>query len=241
VTFFDSTGRIELNTNDGPVRVYLEVGKKKAFAGAIDWPGWCRSGRGEEAALENLLAYAPRYARAIKSARLEFASPKTASAFEVVERLKGDATTDFGAPGIPPRSDRRPIDHDDVRQFVAVLEACWRSFDRAVKAAGGKDLRTGPRGGGRDLDAIVGHVLEAEAAYLRRLGLDPGPDKAQGIAAREKELRKLIPTGLEAAARGELPKAGPRGGKRWTPRYYVRRSAWHVLDHAWEIEDRMRK
>jgi hypothetical protein len=43
---------------------------------------------------------------------------------------------------------------------------------------------------------------------------------------------------LSAVACGEPVRTGPRGGVRWTARYYVRRSAWHVLDHAWEIEDR---
>jgi hypothetical protein len=227
-----------LNTKDEAIRIYLEVGKKKTFAGAIDWPGWCRSGRGDEAALESLLAYAGRFARAIKSARLEFTTPKNLAAFEVVERVKGDATTDFGAPVIPPRADRDPTDEADVRRFVALLEACWKTFDAAVKAARGKVLRTGPRGGGRDLGKIVDHVVGAEAAYLRRLGVNPGPDQTEDVADREKLLRRLFAEGLEAARRGELPKAGPRGGKRWTPRYYVRRSAWHVLDHAWEIEDR---
>ena len=33
------------------IDVYLEIGKKRTFAGAIDWPGWCRSGRDEGAAL----------------------------------------------------------------------------------------------------------------------------------------------------------------------------------------------
>jgi hypothetical protein len=223
----------------GPLRVYLEVGKRKTFAGAIDWPGWCRSGHRAESALESLLAYAPRYARVIKSSRLGFTTPRDLSTFKVVERLNGDATTDFGAPGIPPRADREPIGPEDVRRFVTLLDACWRSFDRAVKAADGKALRTGPRGGGRDLGEIVAHVVEAEAAYLRRLGMDPGPDQTDDVAARERQLRKMLAEGLEAAARGELPKAGPRGGKRWTPRYYVRRSAWHILDHAWEIEDRI--
>ena len=40
-------------------------------------------------------------------------------------------------------------------------------------------------------------------------------------------------------ARGELPDVGPRGGKRWPAPYAIRRSAWHALDHAWEIEDRL--
>jgi hypothetical protein len=228
-----------LSGSAGPIRVYLEVGKKKTFAGAVDWPGWCRSGRGQEAALESLLACARRYALALKSSRLGFAVPQDVSAFEVVERLKGDATTDFGSPAIAPASDRDPIDPDDVRRFVTLLEACWRAFDRAVKHARGKELRKGPRGGGRNLDEIIEHVVGAEAAYLRRLGIDPGPDGTGDVAAGERRLRKLIPKGLEAAARGELLKMGPRGGRRWTPRYYVRRSAWHILDHAWEIEDRV--
>lgn len=50
--------------------------------------------------------------------------------------------------------------------------------------------------------------------------------------------RAAIRAALVAAARGELPERGPRGGAIWTPRYYVRRAAWHTLDHAWEIEDR---
>jgi hypothetical protein len=44
---------------------------------------------------------------------------------------------------------------------------------------------------------------------------------------------------LEASARGEIPARGPRGGRRWSPRYFVRRATWHILDHVWEIEDRM--
>ena len=36
----------------------------------------------------------------------------------------------------------------------------------------------------------------------------------------------------------DRPKSGPRGGKIWSPRFFVRYVAWHTLDHAWEIEDR---
>jgi hypothetical protein len=38
---------------------------------------------------------------------------------------------------------------------------------------------------------------------------------------------------------GELPDFGPRGGERWPALFAIRRSAWHALDHAWEIEDRL--
>jgi hypothetical protein len=77
-------------------RVYLEVGKRRVFASAADWPGWSRSGKDEALALEALAAAAPRYAHAAEAARVPFAPGST---FEVVERLPGDATTEFGAPG----------------------------------------------------------------------------------------------------------------------------------------------
>src|SRR5204862_2837109 len=135
-----------------PFPVYLEVGKRRVFAGALDWPGWCRSGRDEETALESLLAYAPRYAAAVKKAARGFTLPEKASALDVVERLRGDATTDFGAPAVAPSSDRRPLDDAELERLTALLRACWAAFDASAKAAASAVLRKGPRGGGRDLD-----------------------------------------------------------------------------------------
>jgi len=157
------------------IEVYLEIGMKQTFAGALDWPGWCRSGPDEAVALQALLDYGPRYARALRQARLGFVAPKDASRFVVRERLAGNATTDFGAPDMPTAQDSDSIEDTELRHFQAVLKAGWRTFDAAVAAATGMQLRK-----------------------------------------------------------------GPRGGIRWTPRRFVRRVAWHVLDHAWEIEDRLR-
>jgi hypothetical protein len=215
--------------------VYLEIGKKRTFAGAIEWPGWCRSGRDEESALQALCDYGPRYARVLR----EFQAPADASALAVIERVEGDATTDFGTPGRAPSSDMRPVDDAQLRHFQALLEACWRAFDAAVSAATGKELRKGPRGGGRDLDGIVQHVLDADARYLARLGWQLEEDKENNLGQELGKTRGEIMTALAWAARGEAPERGPRGGIRWTPRYFVRRVAWHVLDHAWEIEDRI--
>jgi hypothetical protein len=89
----------------------------------------------------------------------------------VVERLKGDATTDFGAPGVPPASDAAPVEEADLKRFQTLLEACWRTFDAAVEAGRGRELRKGPRGGGRELDGIVEHVRPM-ASYLSRAGLE---------------------------------------------------------------------
>jgi hypothetical protein len=221
------------------IDVYFEIGQKKAFAGAIDWPGWCRIGRDEESALQALFDYGPRYAGVLRTARLGFQAPQEITVFRVVERLEGDATTDFGAPGAPPSSDAQPVSDDELERFQRLLQACWRAFDAACQQAAGKELRKGPRGGGRDLDKIIGHVLGSDQGYLSQLGwkLERQDREAEGVAALDK-VRKAFLTALPQAALGEIPAVGPRGGARWTSRYFVRRSAWHVLDHTWEIEDR---
>ena len=218
------------------IDVFVETGTTRTFAGAVDWPGWCRSGRGEAAALQALIDYGPRYARAIRGARLGFASPPQVTTLKVVERQPGNATTDFGAPDAALASDELPVADDELRRLQALLGACWNTLDSAAKAAAGHELRTGPRGGGRDLGAIVEHVLMAEVGYLGRLGVKVS---ATGEAAQaQRQARQAALEGLELSAHGQIPARGPRGGLRWLPRRFVRRAAWHILDHAWEIEDR---
>jgi hypothetical protein len=220
------------------IDVYLEIGKKKTFAGAIDWPGWCRSARDEASALEALVHYGPRYARVLHGTRLDFQVPGDASVFAIVERLQGDATTDFGAPGQSPSHDALPVDRAELRRFQELLEACWRAFDEAVQAAGGRELSKGPRGGGRDLARIVRHLMDSDAGYLSAVGWKLDKGNAGDAGADMARIRREILSALDASAAGEIPAIGPRGGVRWTPRYFVRRLAWHALDHAWEIEDR---
>ena len=69
-------------------------------------------------------------------------------------------------------------------------------------------------------DKIAQHVVDAEQAYARKLGLD-------------KPARRLDLRGDIVAAIRERP-----SDTAWPVRYAARRIAWHVLDHAWEIEDR---
>jgi hypothetical protein len=214
------------------VEVVLEVGSKRTFATALDWPGWCRAGRDEARALDSLLAYAPRYAAVLGAAVRGFRPPWSVSAFDVVERLSGNASTEFGAPGTPPSADDRPATPRDLTLLESILRACWAAFDAAVLSAEGVDLRTGPRGGGRDLAKIHAHVFESDLAYLGKLG-----GKAPR-GANHQEVREAYVQALGARARGELPDVGPRGGSRWSPRFAVRYAAWHILDHTWEIEDR---
>lgn len=221
------------------IKVYIEAGKKRTFAGALAWPGWCRAGRDEAAALQALVDAGPRYSRALHGSELTFRPPADTSALVVAERVAGDSTTDFGAPSIAPPSDAQPVDEDELRRLQALLRACWRAFDAATEAAVGKDLRGGPRGGGRSLDGIVRHVLGAEASYIARLAWKRDSRDGESLEDELDRTRQAALDALAAAARGETPTRGPRGGVIWSPRYFVRRAAWHVLDHVWEIEDRV--
>jgi len=217
--------------------VYLEEGKKRTFAGALDWPGWCRKGRSDTEALAALFEYGPRYGAILSGSRLGFAAPEDLTGFNLVERLRGNATTDFGAPGVAPTVDHeRSCDAAAVRRFEKILSAGWRAFDQAVETARGKTLATGPRGGGRSLEAIVEHVVEADSSYLGGAGCIN--KKTGELRERLTMTREAILAALKASGAGEIPVKGPRGGERWTARYFVRRVAWHVIAHVWEIERR---
>jgi hypothetical protein len=166
----------------------------------------------------------------VSRSRLGFKPPSGVEDLEVVERLKGNATTEFGAPGVPPKADGRPLGAAELKQLTSILEASWRSFDRVAEGAVGVTLTTGPRGGGRDLPKMVDHVMGAEESYLVALGSRRPPQAGAQ--------RKTILAALAARAQ-DKPVADPnKVKKQWSPRFFVRRAAWHVLDHAWEIEDR---
>jgi hypothetical protein len=221
------------------LNIYLETGQKRTFAGAIDWPGWCRMGPDEGSALQTLLDYGPRYARVLHGTTLGFQPPADISNFVVVEQLVGNSTTDFGAPDMAPSSDAKPVDEAELQRFQTLLDACWCALDKAVRAATGKELRKGPRGGGRDIEGIVQHVLGSDASYLSMIGGELKKGTANNLEEELTQTRQGILSALEVAFRVGVPTQGPRGGARWTLRYFVRRSAWHVLDHVWEIEDRI--
>lgn len=208
--------------------VYLEQGGKKVFACSLDFPGWCRSGRDEEAALAALADYAPRYGEVAKRAKVEFAADATP---RVVERVPGSATTDFGAPAAVPDRDGRRVDAATAERTAALLRAAWDYFDDVV-ADSPASLRKGPRGGGRDRDKMVDHVLSAEASYARKFGVRV-PAPAVGDRDAIEALRATILEVLGVS--GDRKAAQPKG---WPARYAARRVAWHVLDHAWEMEDR---
>jgi hypothetical protein len=206
----------------------VEAAPKKAFASAVDWPGWSRSGKTEELALVALAEYAPRYADVAKEAGETF----TPGEYEVVERTTGGGGTDFGVPSSITDLDGRRVSAKDAERLARIVAAAWTVLD-AVAASAPAELRKGPRGGGRDRDKMVGHVVESDWYYAREIGLKekkpPDPtDRAAVEAARAAMLEVL-----------RQPSDGtPLAGRKWPARYAARRIAWHALDHAWEMEDR---
>jgi hypothetical protein len=213
-----------------PVEVYLEVGSRRTFACALDWPGWCRSGKTADAALEALAVYAERYAVVADRARVAYAA-RAADHFKVVEELSGSTGTDFGVPERTATADGRRLTTAKAQEQAALLRASWEVFADVVADAPA-ELRKGPRGGGRDRDKVVEHVVEAEAAYARKLGIRRKPPAMEDTAAIG-ELRTAIVDVLSRSSSGD-----PLVENGWRPRYAARRITWHVLDHAWEIEDR---
>jgi hypothetical protein len=195
-------------------RVYVEEGKKSTFVVALDWPGWSRRGADEQTAVEALLAYADRYARV---AGAEF----DVGHIEVVGRVTGTMTTDFGAPNVHGEWDNEPLRGDQLERFADVWSASWSYFDNVV-ATSSPVLAKGPRGGGRDRDEVRDHVREAERRMAAKLGCRVAPRTPW------PEQRVVILGAFSGGSPGAI----------WPPRYAARWGVWHILDHAWEIEDK---
>lgn len=215
------------------MKVYLEIGEKKVFAVAIDWLGLARVAKTEEDALAALFAYVPRYKESVEGAA-ELDVPGGAADLEIVDRLAGNKTTDFGAPAAIIASDRARLSDAELDTALLQLRAAWDAFAASAAKARGKELEpSGPRGGGRDLDRMMEHVREADEGYSGALGMASKPAGAPWEKVHENFI-----TAVRARNAGELPDVGPRGGDRWPALFAMRRSAWHSLDHAWELEDR---
>lgn len=213
------------------ISVGVERGAKKTFIWATDWPGWCRAGKDLDLATAALLDYAPRLARIAERAGLAFLTVAAPPTLDIVADVQGSGGTDFGVPSIITDDDHRPLEADEGDRLAAIVGAAWAELD-AVAASAPVSLRKGPRGGGRDRDKVIEHVIGADHAYAHEIGLHVAEatfaDRASVEAQRAAVLERL------AGAH----RAGPFEGRRWTPRYAARRIAWHAIDHLWEIEDR---
>ena len=214
--------------------VYLEAGKRRVFACAPLWPGWCRAGRGEEAALAALAAAAPRYAAVCALASVPFGDASAVESFEIVERVTGSATTDFGALDVTPALDAEPVTVPQAGRLAALIDAAWEEFEKTAAAAP-PVLRKGPRGGGRDRDEIVAHVGETEVLHARMLGLKERPFPAGDVAALARVRAGIL---AEIVAQAPARPSADLARSRRPAGFVARRTAWHALDHAWEIQDK---
>lgn len=216
-----------------PIRVMIELGPKKpmAVASAFDWPGWDRSGKSEEDALRVLATYRPRYEKVAALAGLadEFAAIGDPV---VVERLEGTGMTDFY--GLSMRSagpEEEQMSDAACERKIALLRACWIYFDEVASRVSA-ELRKGPRGGGRDRDRIVQHTNNVEIGdFARKVGVISQPEAWLDSAALRAHRDAFSTAISEYNARGA-------SARTWTVQFLIRHSAWHMLDHAWEMEDR---
>jgi hypothetical protein len=214
----------------GRIRIAEEAGAKRSFAWAVDWPGWARSGKSPGLARAALIGYGPRYALAVEAADLEMPDVDEPVLY-VVDSVAGGSGTDFGVPSAITDADRRPVMAAEAERLAALVEAAWTIFERVATGAPAT-LRKGPRGGGRDRDKMVGHVIEADHAYAREIGIrlpEPNVGEREAIDAERAAMLEVLRRPSDG---------GPLAERKWTQRYAARRIAWHALDHAWEMEDR---
>ena len=217
-----------------PVRAVVERGPKgkKAVAFAVDWPGWSRGAKTPELALDLLESYRERYRPVAFAARMadEF---DTAGPLDVVEDRVGPGSTDFwGISFAPCGLEVEPMDGTELDRKIELLRACWGFFD-AVAARVSAEMRRGPRGGGRDRDRIIRHTIRTESEeFAKRIGL------------RIPQCGALTPNGLRdhrEAYVATMRAYNAGEGKRmrtWNLPFLIRHSAYHTMDHAWEMEDK---
>jgi hypothetical protein len=218
-----------------PVRTVIERGPKgkRAVAFSIAWPGWSRGARTAEAALETLEAYRERYrpVAALAGMAREF---DAAGPLEVVEDKIGTGSTDFwGISFSPSAAEQGSLGEAELERAIALLRASWAFFD-AVAARVSPEMRKGPRGGGRDRDRIVRHAIRTESEdFAKRVGLRI-PEGAALTPDGLRQHREDYVAAMRAYNAGEIR----RRMRSWTLPFLIRHSAYHMLDHAWEMEDK---
>ena len=215
------------------LRATLETGPKgkRMVAVAIDWPGLERGAKTEQAAIDRLRSYLPRYEPVAKLAGME-AAFAASPVVDVVEHYPGIGGTDFwGISFAFSRIDQQPMSDDALERELTLMRACWAFFD-AVRSRVSAEMQRGPRGGGRDRDHIVRHTLATEQDWAKKLGLRTQPDSMLTDAGLNAH-RDAYCTAIRALH------AQGKQARTWPLRFLIRHTAFHTLDHAWEIEDRI--
>jgi hypothetical protein len=218
--------------SDG-MRVMLEIGPKgkKVVAVAPDWPGLARGAKTGDAAVERLLSYLPRYAKVTSLAGM-IADFDANASVDVVEEYPGVGSTDFWGISFAFSSiDLQPVSNDELERELTLMRGCWAFFDD-VRSSVSAEMQKGPRGGGRDRDRIVRHVLGTEREWaIQKIGaLTP-----EGAMLTDEGLKTHRDAYCQAIrtfhAEGKM-------ARKWPLRYLIRHTAFHTLDHAWEMEDK---
>ncbi len=214
------------------LQALVEIGPKgkKFVAVGLDWPGLERNGRTEEDALTAIERYVPRYAPVARRAGL-VAELEACQGVEVVERYAGSGSTDFwGISFVPAGMDQHPMSNAACERQLGLLQACWAEFDHIASNVS-PSLKKGPRGGGRDRDKIIRHTFATERDWARTVGVET-LEGAMLTPEGLKEHRAQLCDAIRAYhADGKM-------ARKWPLRFLIRHAAYHVMDHAWEMEDK---
>ena len=187
------------------VRTVVERGPKgkRSVAFSLDWPGWNRGAKSAELAVETLESYRERYRPVAELAGMasEF---DAAGPLEIVEDRTGTGMTDFyGISFSSSSTELGPMSEAELDRKITLLEASWEFFDR-VAARVSPELRKGPRGGGRDRDLIVRHVIRNESEeFAKQVGLripEEGALSPEGL----RQYRSDYVAAMRACNAGEI-------------------------------------
>ena len=214
------------------LRVTLEIGpkSKKVVAVAPDWPGLERGAKAEEAAIESLQSYLPRYAQVAKLAGMD-AAYAASTTVDVVEHYPGTGSTDFwGISFAFSGIDLQYMASEELARELTLMQACWAFFD-AVRLRVSAELKKGPRGGGRNRDHIVRHTFLTEQDWAAKIGVAT----TQGAMLADEGLRAHRDAYCKAI---QAFHAEGKMARTWPLRFLIRHTAFHTLDHAWEMEDK---
>jgi hypothetical protein len=218
-----------------PVRTVIERGPKakRSVAFSLDWPGWSRGAKSAELALDTLESYRERYRQVADLAGMarEF---DAAGPLEVVEDRVGTGSVDFwGISFAPSSTEQGPMSEAQLERGITILQACWAFFD-GVAARVSPEMRKGPRGGGRDRNRIIRHTIRTESEdFAKQVGLRI-PEEAALTPDGLRQHRETYVAAMRAYNAGEVE----RRMRSWTLPFLIRHSAFHTLDHAWEMEDK---
>lgn len=214
------------------LRVTLEIGPKgkKVAAVAPDWPGLERGAKTGEEAIERLVSYIPRYAKVAMLAGMETSFPINPFIY-VVETYPGTGSTDFWGISFAFSSfDLQSVSGEVLERELTLMQACWAFFDE-VRSRVSAEMRRGPRGGGRDRDRIVRHTFGAELDWAAKLGVRTPLDEMstdKGLKSHRDAYCNAI---RDLHSQNKM-------ARTWPLRYLIRHTAYHALDHAWEMEDK---